>query len=294
PGGEEGLHRPERVTEVLRYQEGPAEPGGGRSGGEALHHAPCQDVPAGDELPIRVGVATPAGLGDARARRVEVPVEDQGRLVAARRGGREPPRVAVDVAQPVRGEGQLLRDAGEADHQVRRRAPVRQVTRVAFDRRGGPAHHRVLLDHVDVEPGAGEVGGADQSVVAGPDHHHVMSRGHSAPPDSGSGSGRPRTANGRESPSNRYARRTSVNPCDRYSRQAPFDSPSASGVESRTVPSSRTERNSRSNEVPRPCPWRRGDTCSSVSSTKSPGSSRPWSRRPRATCSYPHWPGDPR
>ena len=126
------------------------------------------------------------------------------------RGGGEAPGVAVEVAQPVGGEVQVLDDAALPDDHVRARTAVDAHPGPPLDRGDRTTEDVVGLDHLDRQPGARQVAGRDQPVVAGADDDHVDGgvgrwRGHAqlfAGPGSRGCSGRraPRMAKGRASP----------------------------------------------------------------------------------------------
>ena len=118
-----------------------AGPAAERGDDRAAARAPHRDEPA-----VGGGVLRAAGGGDGGAGGVQVDGEDQrppvGPGVARGRRGREAPRVAVDVAQPVGGEVQLLDDAALPDDDVRAGAAVDAHAGPALDGGDRAAEHR--------------------------------------------------------------------------------------------------------------------------------------------------------
>ena len=88
-------------------------------------------------------------------------------------------RIDVEVAQAVRGQVELLHDRRGAEHAVIAVADVHPGAE-RVDGRRAPAHLGAGLQDHDVHTGAGEVGGADQPVVArSDDDRAVVHGGHS-------------------------------------------------------------------------------------------------------------------
>jgi hypothetical protein len=156
-----------------------------------------------------------AGIGERERRERALGVVEGGPGRTARVEQAELRRIDVQVAQAMPREVELFHHGRGAEQPVVAVADV-HADAERSDRGRAPAHLSARLQHHDVQTGAGEVGGADQPVVARSDDDRAVVHG-------GQSRGRPRDA-GAESrrPGLRERGRCAVG-CDRPRRSSPAD-----------------------------------------------------------------------